>query len=261
MIPDSIPVANTDDDRSSSSLDPGDQGPVRPGRLVFGFPDERYGPLIAAVILGWISAPFAALSIIASSSPVSTAPGSLVPLTFLQALSMAFVAVTAAALVGGLLGGALVRRRPVLGFATALFVAWPVAIATLPLLPSLVGWPYRGAMLCISACNAMLSADAPLSGFTAYAQTLVGDLWGPGEVAGILAVVAIVLARTGHRLFASAFVIATFLGVNFWSAFWNISQAAPVAAIALIVGSIVWVAPYWKGRAEEGTPANQDLAV
>ena len=61
--------------------------------------------------------------------------------------------------------------------------------------------------------------------------------------------IAIVLARSHRRLLASAFVIAAFVSLNFWSILWG----AWIAAIALIVGAIVWVAPYWTGQADEGS--------
>ena len=181
MSPDPIPVASTDDEPSGSPVGADDEAPRRARFAAFGFPDERYGPLIAAVMLAWVSTPFAALSILGSSVSTVTTPGTLVPLTFIQALAMAFVAVTAAALAAGTLAGAFVRRRPVLGLSIAVFLAWPIAIATLPVLPALLGWPFRAAMLCISACNPMLSGDAPLSGLIAYGQTLLVDLAGPAR--------------------------------------------------------------------------------
>jgi len=92
MSPDPIPVASTDDEPSGSRVDADDEAPRRAGFAAFGFPDERHGPLIAAVMLAWVSTPFAALSILESSVPAEAA-GTLVPLSFIQAL-------TTAALVG-----------------------------------------------------------------------------------------------------------------------------------------------------------------
>jgi hypothetical protein len=53
--------------------------------------------------------------------------------------------VVAAAIVGGWLGGLVSRRRPLGGGLVALVVAWPIAIAGLPLLPTLAGGSFQTA--------------------------------------------------------------------------------------------------------------------
>lgn len=199
-------------------------------------------PLVAALCLGLLSTPFAVAAIVLSSTPPSWYYATVEPVSIGVALPIAFVAVTAAALAGGSLGGSKVREQPVLGLALVLLVAWPVAIVTVPLLPALLGWPYRGAFFCFVRCNPMIGADIPLSGVLAYAETLFFGLWGPVEVAAVLALIANVEARRHHRLLASAFTIAAFVALNFWNIV--LSPGVLPAVIALIIGSVVWAAPY-----------------
>ena len=174
-------------------------------------------------------------------------------MTFGYALLLALVPVTAAALVGGSLGGSIVRKQPVRGLFFALLFAWPVAVITLPLLPALLGWSYRGAWFCLSSCNPMITSEVPLSGALAYAQILLFGLWGPAEVAAVLALIAIVLADRHHRAIASLFAVAAVVSLNFWSI---INPGVLPAAIALVVGSFIWVAPHLVAAAEteEATP-------
>ena len=86
----------------------------------------------------------------------------------------------------------------------------------------------------------------------AYAEALLFSLYGPLEVACVLAVIAFLLARRDHGVLASAFVIASFVSLKYWSIISSAPGAIPFAAIALIIGSVVWAAPYWTGNADEG---------
>jgi hypothetical protein len=198
-------------------------------------------PRIAALCLGFLSLPFAAASIAWSSVPRFSVRETVEPVSFGYALLLALLPVTAAAFVGGSLGGSIVRKQPVRGLFFALLFAWPVAVITLPLLPAYLGWSYRGAWFCLSACNPMITSDVPLSGALAYSQVLLFGLWGPAEVAAVLALIAYVLARRHRRVGASAFTIAAVVSLNFWSI---LSPGVLAAAIALVVGSFVWVAPH-----------------
>ena len=209
-------------------------------------------PRFAALCLGFLSLPFAAASIAWSSTPQFSVHGIVEPVSFGYALLLALVPVTAASLVGGSLGGSIVRKQPVRGLFFALLFAWPVAVITLPLLPAYLGWSYRGAWFCLSACSPLITSDVPLSGVPAYAQVLLFGLWGPAEVAAVLALIAYVLARRHRRFGASAFTIAAVVSLNFWSI---LSPGVLAAAIALIVGSFVWVAPHLVA-AEEAAEAN-----
>ena len=214
-------------------------------------------PRFAALCLGLLSLPFATAAIVWSSTPPSWYHETVEPVSLGVAVVIALLAVTAGALAGGTLGGSKVRKQPVLGLAYALVFAWPVAIVTLPLLPALLGWTYRGAFFCFSGCNPMIRADVPLSGALAYTETLIFGLWGPVEVAAVLALIAIVLARRHHRLIASAFTIAAFVALNFWNI--TLSPGALPAVIALIIGSVVWAAPYLVADDGSGrTPTSGD---
>jgi hypothetical protein len=211
-------------------------------------------PRFAAVCLGFLSLPFAAASIAWSSVPRFSVRETAEPVSFGYALLLALIPVTAAALVGGSLGGSIVRKQPVRGLFFALLFAWPVAVITLPLLPAYLGWSYRGAWFCLSACNPMITSEVPLSGVLAYAQVLLFGLWGPAEVAAVLALIAYVLARRHRRGGASAFTIAAVVSLNFWSI---LSPGVVAAALALIVGSFVWVAPHLVA-ANEAAEANDE---
>jgi hypothetical protein len=203
--------------------------------------DRWKSPRFAALCLGLLSTPFAVAAIVSSSTPPYGNRDGVEPVSFGVALLVALGAVTAGSLAGGILGGSVVRKQPVLGLALALVVAWPVAIATLPLLPALLGWPYQ-AYVCTDGCTPWITAEVPLSGLTEYAGMLATALYGPGEVAGVLALIAIVLARSNHRIFASVFTIAAFVALNFWSI--AATPGATTAMIALVAGSVIWAGPY-----------------
>lgn len=64
-------------------------------------------------------------------------------------MPIALVAVVTAGYIGGAIGGRFVRRAPLLGLLLAVAIAWPVAIATLPILPTLAGEAYATGYVCI----------------------------------------------------------------------------------------------------------------
>ena len=208
-------------------------------------------PRFAALCLGLLSTPMAAAAIVSSSTtpsygkPVRGFAGGyyddVEPVSLGVALMVALVAVIAASIAGGTLGGSVVRKQPVLGLALALFVAWPVAIMTLPLLPALLDWPYQ-TFHCAISCSPGITPDVPASGLTTYAGMLSAAMIGPVEVAVVLALIAVALASRGLRFLASTFTIAAFVALNIWSI---VASPAVPAMIALIVGSAVWAKPYF----------------
>lgn len=202
--------------------------------------DRWQSPRFAALCLGLLSTPFAVATIVSSSTPAYGNRDGVEPVSFGVALLVALGAVTAGSLAGGILGGSVVRKQPVLGLALALVVAWPVAIATLPLLPALLGWPYQ-AYVCTDGCTPWITAEVPLSGLTEYAGMLATAFYGPAEVAGVLALIAIVSAGS-NRIFASVFTILAFVALNFWSI--AAASGATPAMLALIVGAVIWAGPY-----------------
>jgi hypothetical protein len=215
--------------------------------------DRRGGPIIVALGLALVSTPFAAVAIHSSSIPLE--PGYCLqpacypgrgPISIEMALLMALLAVTAAAVVGGGLGGALGATRPIGGLLVAVFVAWPVAIATLPILPTLTGVPYFGVDFCLPNCEPMIVAGVPLSGVSAYGWSLYLGLTGLVEVGALLALIAFAFARWRHRRIAAVIGLAAFVSLNLWS----VIEALPAAA-ALIVGAVIWVVPFWRGQQAE----------
>ena len=214
MDPDPLLATNTDDAR---------QTPDRARFAALGFPDKRYGPLMAAVMLGWISTPIAALSIMSSSRLSSTAAGNLETLTF--------PARARDRLRGrdrGLWSRRFDRRRARSKAARPRTCDSPVRrVADRdrdPAGPAVRPWVAvrSGHRLPIGLPSDDLGGG-PLSGGTAYLGSVIFGLVGNIEVSGILALIAIVLARSRHRLLAGAFVIATFVSANFWSVFWDMS--------------------------------------
>jgi hypothetical protein len=99
--------------------------------------ESEFGPLVVdpillALLLAMVSWPVVALSLDLSDSPSIG--------HWIGALG----AVLAASLVGGIVGAPLVRADALRGGFLTLSIAWIVAIATLPVLPVLVGWTDGG---------------------------------------------------------------------------------------------------------------------
>jgi len=190
------------------------------------------GPTIVALGFAVLSIPFATAAIV---SVAVDAAGDPVSVDLDLALVMAVVAVLAGALVGGAIGGLAVRRRPDLGLALAIGTAWPAAVATLSIVPVLLGRDYRAVRLCIDSCSAVIRGDSALSAIGGYAISVVFTALYAVPAAGILLLVAWELGRRRHRKLRSIFVASAIVAIDGWS----MSTGLPAAA-ALVVGALVW---------------------
>jgi hypothetical protein len=144
----------------------------------------RPGPITVALFLALVSTPFAALSIRAVSTGTVNSPRE--PVEYLAAAGMALVAVLVAGLVAGALGGAIARYWPVAGLVTAVFVAWPVAIATLPFAAAVLGVTYEAVWICVDSCFPTIRDSELSSGIGAYLLSQFLEAFGPIEVAVLL---------------------------------------------------------------------------
>ena len=198
--------------------------------------NRRGGPTLLDLALAIISIPFATLAIIlvgvdshADPTPVDTG----------LAVAMALVAVVVGALVGGTLGGLVVRRRPLLGLALAIGTAWPTALATLSIVPGIVGREYGAVRLCIDSCSPVIRGDSALSAIAGYGVSLLFTAAVAVPAAGILLFIAWELGRRRRRGLQPVFVAAAVVAIDSWS-MWS----GALAAAALVVGALVWVLPY-----------------
>jgi hypothetical protein len=152
---------------------------------------------------------------------------------------IALIAVSAAAIAGGTLGGLLLPRRPLLGLFVALAVAWPVAIASLPLGPWLTHTPYQAGVFCFDYCSANLQGSHPLSGVGVY---LVGGVIGvvavvPVVVAAIASWLAVRARRRQRTTLAAAIVILAYLPLQVWFLL-EVDAVVPLACLA--IGAYIW---------------------
>jgi hypothetical protein len=176
---------------------------------------------------------------------------------------MAVVAVLLAAVVAGTVAGFVVRRRPVGGMVLALFLAWPIAIASLSLLPALFGFRYEGVRICIDSCSSMINSFA-WSGATAYGAGVWFGIVGPIEVAAILAGLAYWASRRRHRSMSAVFGVAAWVAFNAWILVLPTLDAPPgtlPAALALVVGCALWAGAYVPAHEAATHPAEPAPAV
>lgn len=213
------------------------------------------GPVPGAVGLGVISTPFAATSIRAIST--GTVGNRVEPIAFSDAMAVALVAVVVAALVAGTIAGRIGRYWPVAGLVVAVFVAWPVAIATLPFAAAVLGITYEAVWICIDACSPWIRDSDLSSGIGAYLVSQFFEAFGPIEIGVLLVGIGYGFARHRHRIVAAGLGLAGFVAFNWWTivpaGFGSWPYGVPAAG-ALIVGVAVWVMPLWvrHGAATDG---------
>jgi hypothetical protein len=98
----------------------------------------RAGPTALALLFALVAWPLVALTM-SAVYPVHYVPGPELPASPLARWSAAASAVFLSALVAGPIGGLMVRRRLIAGGLATFAMALAVAIASLPLLPILLG--------------------------------------------------------------------------------------------------------------------------
>ena len=94
---------------------------------------------------------------------VHPASGDAARLTAFEGFIGTLGAVLLGALVGGTLGGLLVRRRPVAGAVVGLALAWPAAIIGFTLLPGLLGHPLSMGVALLPVASGVLLGIAAVS--------------------------------------------------------------------------------------------------
>ena len=205
--------------------------------LIVRLAQARFGPLLLALALALVSTPLAALTIIGVAT---NAHGNPQPIGVDLALKMALLAVLAGALAGGSVGGIVVRRRPVQGLALAVAVAWPVAIATLPVVPNLLGTHLYAAKGCVDTCFPLIDSASPASALWGYVLATAG-----GTVYSLIPALLLVwggrrAARQGRQQAAAGLWLGAVLAINWGSMFLGAQAGA-----GLLVGAVLWVVPYW----------------
>jgi uncharacterized membrane protein YecN with MAPEG domain len=157
-----------------------------------------------------------------------------------DALEIAAVAVLAAALIGGFIGGRLVRHATWSMFVTVT-ASWFVGMTSLSLVPALLGIQYEGAGMCIDGCWATLTSATPLSGATTWA---VGFGFSLSMVAPLLIALACLwLANRNARagsLGTAAFLVVFAHGAGQFMTF--VGGGLPAAAVYLCLGAglVAW---------------------
>jgi hypothetical protein len=202
--------------------------------------------VLSALVLSLLSAPLVSIAIAnATVPPVQAQPGRFpAPLDAASAMPIALVAVIAAGIAGGAVGGRFVRRSPVAGLIAAVSVAWAVAIVTLPLVPTLRSEAFATGFMCLDGCSATILGGELQSGLVAYVQSvpLGAVLIVPPVLACVFLVLTWYARRLRVRVLVGLFALATVASLDFVSIWegWR--------AFALLVGgAVLWVVPYWRG--------------
>lgn len=196
---------------------------------------------VVALGLAALSTPFAFLAIRAAATQRGS--NSIDAPRDGDVLQLAIAAVLLAGLVGGVGAGRLAPARPAMATAVAIGLGWFTGVVAIPLVAALRGIPYQGAWICIDGCEAMLRSTDPLSGVAAWWAGVLASLYGP-VIVTIGATIGALMIRSHRALATVASAVAVIA-----STFWAMWLAAP-AAIALVLGVAVWIAPFLVGDDE-----------
>jgi hypothetical protein len=216
-------------------------------------------PILLAVVFGLLSVPIVAWSLVQAPADwvqdIVHAP----LLGWSDAVTLALCSTVAASLVGGGLGGLLVRRHPVAATLLAIGTAWPVGIAMLSLVAATLGIGLRTGILCIDTCTPSITDQDPLSGLAASVGVVVGSavfLIFPVAFAGLVAAGAFA-SRRGNVLVGSALVVAGYGALYFWS----LLLGGGPAFVCLALGVVAWTVLLHQPRAEAITPAHTSAST
>jgi hypothetical protein len=195
-------------------------------------------PVLLAIGLGLLSVPLVAAGLIQPlpewKQQIVEAP----PLGFVGATVLALASALTASLVGGSLGGTLVRTRPVAAVLVALATAWPLGIGMLSITGAALGIQIRAGVLCIDTCNAMVTSEDGFSGFSAYPESLLGAavFVVPIVLAVILLAVAVWLALRGRMMAGVIVIVGAYAALHAMSIFGG--NGIPFACLA--IGVTIW---------------------
>lgn len=197
----------------------------------------RWGPVLLALAFGLLSIPLVAASLVQAPPALQQEQRDALPLGWLDALILGVVSAVTAAVVGGTLGGNLVRSRPVAAALVAIATAWPIGIGMLSITATALGIRLRMGIYCIDTCNASISDRDPFSGIGAYVISLIWGAWFvvPAIACVVLMVIGAGLAWRRRVVTAMAFVVAGYAALHWWSVL-----GGGVAFACLAFGVIVW---------------------
>ena len=200
----------------------------------------RWGPVLLALAFGLLSVPLVAASLVQPlpgwEQRIVHAPQVGWP----QALLLALVSAVTASVVGGSLGGQLVRSRPVAAALVAIGTAWPIGIGMLSITAAASGIGLRIGVMCIDTCTPEITSADPLSGFAAYPQSLRGAavFVVPLVVFSILMVVAWWLGRRRRFLAGIVLTVVAYAVLHVWS----VLLGGFIAFVCIAIGVVIWAA-------------------
>ena len=211
----------------------------------------RRGPVMLALGFGLLSVPFVAVSLLQLPPDWEQEIVQAPQVGWPQAVVLALVSVVSASVVGGSLGGRLVRSRPIAGTLVASGTAWPIGIGMLSLTAAAFGIGLRIGVLCIDTCTPEITNADPLSGFVAYGLSLI-----PGVVGVVPVIVFIILMAAAWWLSRRRrFLIGVVLTAVGYAALhiFGIFLGGAIAFACLAMGVVIWaivLCPLWKNSVE-----------
>lgn len=216
-------------------------------------------PTVLAIVLALVTLPLTVLSIMSVESyRTFDTTGHATPF---EASIGSVGAVLAGALVGGTLGGLLVRRWPIAGAGLALVTAWPAAVLGFAVLPGLLHVPVTIGLVCVDSCSPALELSGGLAldaVWTTYTDSLMGSLMLFGLVTLLVGGLAVGFSlldggSAGWVVGYGAMVVAVG-SLNAWSI-----GSSGIAFLVLAVGVAVWAKLLGRPRVA-GAPASGDGA-
>lgn len=222
-----------------NATDPVDQGqlrwPVSGRRTLDTALAGPFGPSLLAVAFALLSVPFVAASL---ARPLGDGLGNMPAVAWSDRLGVALVSTVASAVVGGTLGGLLVRSRPRLATLVAIGTAWPVGISLLPIAAAAWGNTLEIGAMCFASCEAVITQKDGWTGLSAYLSTVGwGFVFVLPVVLGAMLLGMARAPRSGLRVWASCLLV-----VGGYGALHAVSlvEGGGVAFVCLGVGVLVW---------------------
>jgi hypothetical protein len=214
--------------------------------------DRAWGPVALAVGLA-----IAFLPVVAGALMVTGAPDyePLPQLSFRDVFVLAAVSSLAAAIIGGAIGGALIRRHRVVGPLAATILSWMTAVTLVPLVASVIGIHYQAVVFCLDSCQVIIDSALPSSGFSAALQSAVFGIqtvipigvfllftWGANRA-----------ARQGSNGGAAALAVLAFASLN-WMGFLVGGATMTLPFVVLSIGVVIWASVLHATAAQPAGP-------
>ena len=220
-----------------------------------------FGPVKVAIALAIPSSLLVAAAFLLP--PVFEVDARFQPPSLAGSVIVALIATLGAAAAGGAIGGLAVRRHPTIGTILALAIAWPVAVALVPVAARLAGVAFETAYSCFDTCGPMVHDRDPMSGVGAYLISAFVSM-----VTIVPLVIAAVCVFGGYKLNASGspFVAAIVLAIGYAALhFLTLLAGGPplVAYLCLMFGVALWTAALRNPRLRQWTagPGEANVAT